>query len=210
MAHRATRVRAAARAHHVGVADNHGHAFHRHGEELSDHLSEAGLMPLAARLGADHHAHAALGKHGDLGALLRRADRRFDVARKAEAEPPAAPERGVAARRESRPVGKAHGEIQVRLVGAAVVSHADGVAIGHGLRRHEILPPQFDAIEAELARRAVHQAFEREGDLRPPRAAIRIGRRGVAEHRAAAQRRCGNVVRAGDEARALGERRKKI
>src|SRR5207253_7140756 len=91
VAHRASRVRAAARAHHIGIAGNDAHALDRDAEELSNDLREAGLMPLAARLRADHHAHAALGKHGDLGALLRRADRRLDVARKADAEPAAAP-----------------------------------------------------------------------------------------------------------------------
>ena len=48
-------------------------------EQVGGDLREAGLVALAARLRADHHADAAFRLHRDLGALARRADRGLDV-----------------------------------------------------------------------------------------------------------------------------------
>ena len=60
-----------------------------------------------------------------------------------------------------------------------------------------------------LARGRVHQTLNDEIDFRAPRAAIGLRRRGVGEHRAGAQGRERNVVRARHEARAFAQRRER-
>ena len=57
-------------------------------------------------------------------------------------------------------------------VAAAVVAHADGVAVRHGVRTDQVLAPQLDAIEAELGRRDIDQPLDHERHLRPAGAAI--------------------------------------
>ena len=178
-------------------------------EQVGRDLREARLVALAARLRADHDVDPAFRLHRDLGALPRRADRGLDVVGDAEAEQLAALLRLALALLEAVPVGDPHGEVHVGLVGAAVVEHADGVAVRHLLRRHEILAAQLDAVDAELDRGLVHQPLDRERHLGPARAAIGVGRHGVGEHRARAQRRRRNVVGAGDQARALRQRRQR-
>ena len=63
-------MRAAADADDVGVADDDVDGLDRQVQQVGDHLREAGLVALAARLRADHHVDAALRLHRDLGALL--------------------------------------------------------------------------------------------------------------------------------------------
>ena len=92
----------------------------------------------------------------------------LDVVRHAEAEQLAAFFGLLLARLEAVPVGDGHGEVHVRLVGAAVVEHADRVAVRHLLRLHQILAAQLDAIDAELIGGLVDQPFDREGHLGPP------------------------------------------
>ncbi len=55
MAHRAAGMRAAADAHHVGVAENDAHAVSRHVKQVGDHLGETGFVALPGRLRADDH-----------------------------------------------------------------------------------------------------------------------------------------------------------
>ena len=57
--------------------------------------------------------------------------------------------------------------------------------------------------------RHVDQPLDRERHLGPAGRAIGVGRHGVGEHRARAQRRRRNVVGAGDQARALRQRRQR-
>ena len=79
-------MRAAADLHHVGVAEDDLHLLDRHVEQVGHDLREARLVPLPARLGADHHVDAALRAHVDLRLLLGRADRGLDVVGEPEAE----------------------------------------------------------------------------------------------------------------------------
>ena len=60
VAHRAAGVRAAADADDVGVADDDVDRLDRHRDQVGDHLREARLVALAARLRADHHVDAAV------------------------------------------------------------------------------------------------------------------------------------------------------
>ena len=60
VAHRAAGMRAAADADDVGVAEHDGHLVDRHLDEVGHHLGEAGLVALAARLGADDDIDARL------------------------------------------------------------------------------------------------------------------------------------------------------
>ncbi len=110
------------------------------------------------------------------------------------------------ARLEAVPIGDAHGEVHVLLVAAAVVGHADRVAVGHGFRPHQIAAAQADAVDGEFFRRDVDQPFDGESHLRAAGAAIGLRRNGVGEHRERAQRGHRNGVVAGDQAGALAER----
>ncbi len=209
VAHGTPRVGAAAHADDVGVADHDVHGLDRQVQQIGRDLREARLVALAARLGADHHADPAVRPHHDFGTLLRRADRGLDVIRKPETQQLAALPRLALALLEPVDVRDAHGKVHVGLVGAAVVAHADRVEIRKLLRRDEILAAQPKTIEAEFVGRLVDQPFDRERDLRPPRAAVRVGRHGVGERRARAHGRGRNIVRAGDQACALRERRQR-
>ena len=58
-------MRAAAGADDVGVADDDVDGLERHRDQVGDHLGEAGLVALAARLGADDDIDTALGADRD-------------------------------------------------------------------------------------------------------------------------------------------------
>ena len=179
-------MRAAADLHHVGVAEDDLHAFHRHVQQIGHDLREAGLMALAARLRADDDVDASFRTHGDPRLLVGRADRGLDVVREPAAEQLAALGRRAPALLETLPVGDVHRPVHVFLVAPAVVVHADGVAVGHRFGADQVLAPQLDAIDAEPGRRGVDEPLDREGDLRPAGAAISLGRHGVGvdRHRA--------------------------
>ena len=187
MAHGTAGMRAAAGAHHVGVAHDDADAFDRHVQQVRDHLREAGLVALAGRLGADDDVDAAFRLDGDAGLLLGRADRGLDVVGQPKAEQLAALLGLAPPRRETVPVGNAHGEVHVFLVAAAVVGHADGVAVGHGFGPHQIAAAQADAVDAEFGRGNIDQALDGEGHFRAAGAAIGLRRNGVGEHRHRAQ-----------------------
>ena len=82
--------------------------------------------------------------------LARRADRGFDIVGEPKAEQLAARLGLAAARGKAAPIGDLHRPVHVRFVVAAVVEHADGVAVRHRLGADEVLAPQRDAVEAEL------------------------------------------------------------
>ena len=206
MAHGTARMRAAAGAHHVGVTHDNAHAFDRHLQQIRHHLREAGLVALPGRLRADDDVDAALGLDGDAGLFLGRADRGLDIIGEAEPQQSAALFRRAPARLEAVPVGDAHGEVHILLVAPAVVGHADGIAVRHRLRPHQVAAAQADAVDVEFCRRDVDQAFDRESHLRAAGAAIGLRRYGVGKHRDCAQRCRWNGVVAGDQPGALAER----
>ncbi len=58
--------------HHVGVAIDDLDALDRNMEQVGDHLGEAGFVPLARRLRADHHIDAPFRQHREAGLLVGR------------------------------------------------------------------------------------------------------------------------------------------
>ena len=52
-------------------------------------------------------------------------------------------------------------------------------SIGKGVAPDEVVPPDLDAIDAEIARRDIDQPPQREGGFRAAGAAIGVGRHGV-------------------------------
>ena len=70
VAHRAAGMRAAAYAHHVGVAEEDVDRFHGYRQQPRHHLREARLVTLPRWLRADHDLHAPRGSDADLGALF--------------------------------------------------------------------------------------------------------------------------------------------
>ena len=147
--------------------------------------------------------------HRDARLLARRADRGFDVVRQSEAEQLAAPFGLAAARRKSLPIGDIHRPIHVLFVAAAVIEHADGIAVRHGFRPHQVFAPQRDAVDAELVGRGIDQPLDGEGHFGPAGTAIGLGRHGVGEHRDRAQRRGRNGIGAGNKSGALAQRRQR-
>ena len=214
MAHRASRMRPAADFHHRGIAVDDVHALVGNVKQIGHHLGEARLVALPVRLRADHGIDAGrpgriLRPHLELRLLLRRSDRRLDIIGEPPAKQLAAALGFAAPRRKSLPVGDFHRPVHVLFVMPAVVEHSDRVAIGHRLRRYEVLTTQRDAVDAELFGRLVDQALDGEGDFRPARAAVCIGRHGVGEHRDRTQRGRRNRIGAGNKARALAQRRQR-
>ncbi len=123
-------------------------------------------------------------------------------------EAPACLGRG-AARGKPVPPDHASDAVHVGFVGAAVVARADRVGVRHGVGAHEIAAAQRHRVEAERGRGLVGQHLDHVGHFGPARAAIGLGRHGVGEGGAGGQARGRNVVGAGDERRALAERRER-
>ena len=67
------------------------------------------------------------------------------------------------ARRAGKPATVAELEraVHVVFIFAAVIDRADGIGVGHLFRPHEIAAAQFEAVEAEFARRLVDQPLDR-------------------------------------------------
>ena len=68
-----------------GVAADENDVFRMHAEQVRHHLSKARFVALAGRLSADRKFDFAGAKHSDLDALMRNADRRFEIVRDADA-----------------------------------------------------------------------------------------------------------------------------
>ena len=204
-AHRAAGARSPTDGHAVGVPGDEAHLLEIDAQPLGQDLGEARLMPLAGRQCAEDELDPPLGVHGDLRALARRPAVQLDVVGEADAAVAAAPARLGPARLEPRPVGEGHGAVERRRVVPAVVDQAEGIAIRHGGRRHQVAPAQLDPVEAVTARGEVDQSLQDEHHLGPPGAAV--GRRGgrVGEHGPAADGGGGHVVHASRHRDALAE-----
>jgi hypothetical protein len=173
---------------------------------LRDELGEARLVSLASGQRAEDHIDSAFRPHGDLGALARIASVQLDVVREADTAVPSAPARIDAPGLESLPVRHRYEAIQDGGVVAAVVDETDWIAIRHRARRHEVLPPESDPIEAVPSRGEIDEPFDDVHDFRATGGAIGKRRRRVAQHGAATQRRGGHVIHARRDPDPLGER----
>ena len=203
-------MRPAAHLHDIGVSHDDADLVEADAQPFGGDLGEAGLVALAARLGADHDIDTLLGtEHADPGLLDRRADGGLDVMRDTAPQQPAARFGLLLPCRESARVREAERHVEALLVLAAVVCHADRVAVGHLVRRDEVPAPQLESVDPELFGGDLDQPFYREDAFRPARAAIGVGRRGVGEGRARAQPRDRHAIRAGDDARAFRQRRER-
>ena len=167
-------MRASTDGRDVGVAGDEPHVTELDAEPLRQELREARLVTLARRERAEHHVETALGAHGDLRALARRAGVELQVVRQADAAIAPAPPRLGAARLEAGPIGERHRAVLRRRVVAAVVEEADRVAVRHRAGRHQVASPQLHAVESVMACREVDQPLDDEHHLGPARAAIRI------------------------------------
>ena len=146
---------AAARRHHCGVAGHQPHVVRRDAEPVGEHLGEARLVALAARLGARHRLDRAVGAHADFDMLVGLADRELDVIGNADAGEQAALAGGAPARRKARPVRELQHRIHVGAEISAVIDKPGGGAVGKLRAADQVAPPQRDAVDAEAARRDV-------------------------------------------------------
>ena len=199
---------AAAGDDNISVAEDDAHRFERHHQKIGDHLGEARLMALAGGLGADDHVDM-VGADRDAGLLLWRADGGLDIIGEPAPAQQAALGGGAAAGGKAVPIGKAQSGVHVLFVAAAVIGHADGIAVGHGIRAHQIAAAQRDAVEAVLGCGNVDQPFDGKGDLGAAGAAIGLGRHGVGEDGHGAQGCGGNGIAAGDQPGAFAQRRQR-
>ena len=209
MPHGATGMGAATHLHHIGIAEDDLDGLGGHMQEVGDDLGKARLVPLSARLGADHDLDLSPRRHRDARLLVGCADGGFDVVRKPAAEELAAPPRRALARGKAVPVGDRHRAVHVLLVAPAVVGHAHRVAIGHELRGDQVPAAQLDAVDTEARGCKVDEALDGEGDFRAAGAAVGLGRRGVGEDGERAQGRGRDRIRPGNEAGAFGQRRER-
>ena len=198
---------AAAHGYDVRIAHEDLHLLYGHAHHVGGHLGEAGLMALPTGLGADDDLHGPIGFHHDFRALLGRADGGFHIVGEAHAQQLAARFRLGAAGLLVGPSRDDHGAIHVGLVGPAVIDRARAIAVGHGFGGDEVLAAQLDLVHAESFGRDFDQPLHGVVDLGTARAAIGLGRHGVRKHRPRPQGGGGDVIGAGDEARALAQRR---
>ncbi len=198
-------MRAGADRHAVGIAGDEPHAIGPYREPFPEQLRKAGFVALAARQGADDHLDNTFRAHRNLGAFLRRAALRLDISAHPDAAPPAARLGFGAPRREPVPIGQRQCPVQHRMIFAAVIGHAERVLIGQRGGRDQVLAAQLYAVEAIRPRRAIDQPLDDEHDLGPPGAAVRAGRRRVAQHGPRPHPRRRDPVEARHQLGALGQ-----
>ncbi|GBD42175.1 hypothetical protein HRbin39_01564 [bacterium HR39] len=129
-----------------------------------------------AHLGTLPQPHARTEADGRLGG---RHAAGLDVAGDADAAELALRLRLPAALLEVGVVGELQRPVETGLVVAGVVDQRHRRLVGEGVLRDEVAPADLGAVDAELARRRVHQRLHQIARLGPSGAAIRIHRRGV-------------------------------
>ena len=128
------------------------------------------------------------GEHLVLGRPARGAD--LEEGRQADAAQAPGPGRALAARGKALPVREREGLVHDGLEFAAVVGGPVGGRVRHGLGRNEVPAAQLHRVESVLGGGVVDHAFDRVGDVGPPRPAVgghrrrvRVGDAGVRVHR---------------------------
>ena len=184
---------------HRGVEERrHPDCVHGHSQLVGDDLCGGGLMPLPAAHVAQEHQDAAVVLHPHHGRL-----------RRARGAPPAGREnvRRRVGGAGLQPDGDADAEVpslctglllllEKRLIvderqqlvqGAAEVAAVDqrpaGAGVRHGVRRHQVLPPQFDTVHAELSGQVIHHPLHGQAHERLADAPVGAGRALVGHHR---------------------------
>jgi hypothetical protein len=95
-----------------------------------------------------------------ISARARIAGVQLDVVRESDAAVPSSPARIRATGLESLPVRQLDQAIQGGGVVAAVIDETHGVAVRHRARRHQVLPPERDPIEAVPSRGEIDEALD--------------------------------------------------
>ena len=157
---------------------------------VGDDLGEGRLVPLPGRLAADEHRRPAVRIEVQRRPLVAVAAAGIDV----EGEPDAAQSRPVPRALPLRPgappiarlvpAALRAGRLEDGREVAGVVGLAERRAVGHGGGGDQVAAAQRGRAEAQLVRRLVDHALQQVDALRPARAPVGIGRRGVGVGRA--------------------------
>src|SRR5271154_4772728 len=124
-------MRAAADRNAVSIAGHEPHRLDRYAQPFADQLRETGLVTLAVRHSADDDFHDAFRQYGDFSPLARGSGRGVHVIGDTDAAVFAASPGLRSPRREPRPVAERDDTLHDPVVGAAVVDHAERVAVRH-------------------------------------------------------------------------------
>ena len=163
----------------------------RCGDRLDGHRSgrvdgdRAG--PEAARTAAGAGAFLRRLRQGDIGHV---GARRFDRRGQPEAEQPALGLRPVALGAQVFVAGEFQGLVETRLIVAGVVERSGRRAVGEGIARDEIAPPDLGDIDAERAGAGIHRPFERKEELGPAISAVEADRQPVGHHQPVVDEKC--------------------
>ena len=190
----------------IGVVGDVDDAVERHAEPFGDELGEARLMALSGRHRAHDQLDLAFGKHGDLGALARRAGGDLDIIGDADAAQLAAASRFRAAGGKAAPIGERQRRVHRLLVSAAVVGDAERVGVGLRRGRDHVPPAQRRRVEPEPVGRQIHQPLDDKDRLGPAGAAVGRGRNRVGDGAAPAKIADRDVVDVRHQAEALLQR----
>ena len=161
-------------------------AVERHLQRIGSNLREDRLDPLPDTRRADIDRDRAVGLQHHAGVLARAGRTALDVATHRQAVVTAvdqlALQRGLLAPAD---LGQAAVERDAVVAGVGfgrdIERHHGGERIGHLRFRDQVAAPEFDAVEAEVARRHVEQTLAKEIGLEPPRPSIGADRRLVAD-----------------------------
>ena len=140
-------------------------------------------MSLAVAAGTGEHRDLAGALHAYGAAFKAGAAARLHKGRDAHADQLAARPRRIALSDELIVVGETQRFRERLLVVARVVFNAHARSVRELLGPNEVFAPNFQTVQAELARRFIDQALDVEHRLRPAGAAIRSGGDGVGKDR---------------------------
>ena len=200
-------MRPAAGRHEIGIAGPDAHRIVRDAQKRADQLREGRPMALAGVLRPNHDVDRFPAPvDDDFGTLARHAARAFDVIAEPDAATAPARARLDPALLEPVPVGEIERALHNLIIGAVVVGHAERIAVGLFGGADHVAPPQFDPVEAALARRQIDHAFDGIHRLRSASAAIGNRRRSIGHHRARRDPCDRHAVEACHQLRALVER----
>src|SRR3984893_8106320 len=206
---RARAIGADAKSDAVGIAVDVLHGRRIEPELFVQHLLEGGFVALALVLAAHQQGRVAAWVKADLGEFLAGSRRLLDRVGDADATQLSARLGLVAARGEAGPIGLRQCLLLVGGEIAAIVIEVQRGLVWHRRGRDQVLGPQFDRIEAQLARGVVDQAFDDIGRLGPAGAAIGRGAVGIGHHRQHRDVGCRDVISAGQRAD-IAEGRKQV
>ena len=175
-------------------------------------LRERGLVALTVAVRSGEHGHLPRGVHPHCGALVQaslgsqRADdlrgsqsARLHIGGEPDPEITAALARLLLLLAECRVIEGLQRLVERAGIVPAVVEEGDGCLVRELLLGNEVLAADLQRIHSQLGRGQVHHPLQQIGGFRAPRAAIRVHRRRVREHRGHVDVDGGCLVRAGEQ-----------